>query len=99
MFSLFNLDLSDVARTVEDFFHILLADVVVVARRWSHLDKDLTKDPFINTIWFCQSAKMFGEKKIRYPAVVRCHLHGKEYLEGKAYFHSCMDQILKKGYI
>ena len=49
-----NLDLSDVASSVEDDFHILLADVVVVARRWSHLDRDLTKDSFANTISFCQ---------------------------------------------
>ena len=39
-----NLDLSDVASSVKDRLDVRLADVVVVARRGSHLDKDLTKD-------------------------------------------------------
>ena len=34
-----HLDLSEIASSVQDYLHILLADVVIVARRWSHLDK------------------------------------------------------------
>ena len=33
------LDLSEITSSVQDYLHILRADVVIVARRWSHLNR------------------------------------------------------------